>query len=95
MARRPPFTPLTPAAAGRTLTGGGGVYLAVHPAQPTLLNDEVTGRLQEVGAEVALLDVIVLIAAVSGPGPGPDTEREAVQHFNVMNGGNIDNFLLL
>lgn len=50
------------------------VYLAVHPAQSALLNDEVTGRLQEVGAEVALLDVIVLIAAVSGPGPGPDRE---------------------
>lgn len=51
-------------------------YLAVHPAQATLLNDEVTGRLQKVGAEVALLDVIVLIAAVSGPGPGPDGGRE-------------------
>lgn len=51
------------------------VYLAVHPAQATLLNDEVTGRLQEVGAEVTLLDVIVLIPAVSGPGPGPDGGR--------------------
>lgn len=52
------------------------VYLAVHPAQSTLLNDEVTRGLQEVGAEVALLDVIILIAAVSRPRPGPDTERE-------------------
>lgn len=52
------------------------LYLAVHPAQATLLNDEVPGRLQEVGAEVPLLDVIVLIPAVSGPGPGPDGGRE-------------------
>lgn len=52
------------------------VYLAVHPAQATLLNDEVTGRLQKVGAEVTLLDVVVLIPTVSGPGPGPDGGRE-------------------
>lgn len=51
--------------------GGACVYLAVHPAQPALLYDEVTGRLQEVGAEVALLDVVILVAAVPGPGPGP------------------------
>lgn len=51
------------------------VHLAVHPAQSPLLNDEVTGRLQEVRAEVALLDVIVLIAAVSRPGPGPDRQK--------------------
>lgn len=51
---------------------GAGIYLAIHPTQPTLLNDEVTGCLQEVGAEVTLLDVIVLIATVSRPGPGPD-----------------------
>lgn len=51
------------------------VYLAVHSAQAALLNDEVTGRLQEVGAEVTLLDVVVLIPAVSGPGPGPDGGR--------------------
>lgn len=56
-------------------------YLAVHPAQSALLYDEVTGRLQEVGSEVTLLDVIVLIATVSGPGPGPedaDRQRENV-----------------
>lgn len=47
------------------------IYLAVHSAQTAFLNNEVTGRLQEVGAKVTLLDVIVLIAAVSGPGPGP------------------------
>lgn len=52
------------------------IHLAVHPAQSPLLNNEVTGRLQEVGAEVTLLDIIVLIPAVSRPGPGPDTERE-------------------
>lgn len=50
------------------------IYLAVHPAQSALLNDEVAGRLQEMRAEVTLLDVIVLIAAVSGPGPGSDGE---------------------
>lgn len=54
------------------------IYLAVHPAQPTLLNNEITGRLQEVGAEVALLDVIILVTAVSGPGPGPDRGRHTV-----------------
>lgn len=47
--------------------------LAVHPAQAALLHDEVAGRLQEVRAEVTLLDVVVLVAAVSGPGPGPVT----------------------
>lgn len=52
------------------------IYLAVHPAQSALLNDEVTGRLQEVWAEVTLLDVIVLIAAVSRPGPGSDRETQ-------------------
>lgn len=54
------------------------VYLAVHPAQATLLDDEVTGRLQEVGAEVTLLDVVVFIAAVSGPGPGPGGGRRHI-----------------
>lgn len=54
------------------------IYLAVHPAQAALLNDEVAGRLQEVGAEVALLDVIVLIAAVSRPGPGPDRRKHSI-----------------
>lgn len=59
------------------------IYLAVHPAQSALLNDEVTGRLQEVRAEVTLLDVVVLIAAVSGPGPGSDGQRDmlSVSHF--------------
>lgn len=55
---------------------GACLYLAVHPAQSTLLDYKVAGRLQEVGAEVALLDVIVLIAAVSRPGPGPETQSE-------------------
>lgn len=52
------------------------IYLAVHSTQAAFLNNEVTRRLQEVGAEVTLLDVIVLITAVSRPGPGPDRERE-------------------
>lgn len=52
------------------------VYLAVHPAQTALLDDQVSGRLQKVGAEVALLDVLVLVPAVPGPGPGPDGGRE-------------------
>lgn len=46
-------------------------YLAVHPAQAALLDDQVPGGLQEVGAEVALLDVVVFVSAVSGPGSGP------------------------
>ena len=52
------------------------IYLAVHPAQSALLDDEVTRGLQEVGAEVALLDVVILITTVSGPGPGPDRGGE-------------------
>lgn len=62
----------------RSREGEACVYLAVHPAQSSLLNDEITGRLQEVWAEVTLLDVIVLIAAVSRPGPGP--ERKGDKH---------------
>lgn len=52
------------------------LYLAVHPAESAFLDDEVTGRLQEVGAEVTLLDVLVLVTAVSRPGPGPDSWRK-------------------
>lgn len=52
------------------------VYLAVHATQATLLDDEVTGGLQEVGPEVALLDVVILIPTVSGPGAGPDRWME-------------------
>lgn len=48
---------------------GAWSHLAVHPAEPALLDDEVTRRLQEVGAEVTLLDVLVLITTVSGPRP--------------------------
>lgn len=55
--------------------GGAGLYLAVHAAQSSLLHDEVAGRLQEVGAEVSLLDVVVLVTAVSGPGSGPEPDR--------------------
>lgn len=66
----------------RALLSEVGFYLTVHPAQAALLDDEVTGRLQEVGAEVTLLDVVVLIAAVSGPGPGPDRRTDFGLNFN-------------
>lgn len=48
-----------------------GCHLAVHATKSSLLHDEVAGGLQEVRAEVALLDVVVLVAAVSGPRPRP------------------------
>ena len=57
---------------------GGHPHLAVHAAQPALLHDEVARRLQEVRAEVALLNVLILIPTVSGPGPRSERERERV-----------------
>lgn len=51
-------------------------HLAVHPAQAALLDDQVTRRLQEVRAEVTLLDVVVLVTAVSGPRSGPGRDAE-------------------
>lgn len=71
------------------------IYLAVHPAQSALLNDEVAGRLQEMRAEVTLLDVIVLIAAVSGPGPGSDGEgHQCFCKFELLENGGIQLFTL-
>lgn len=57
------------------VTSEVSVYLAVHSAQSAFLNDEVTRCLEEVGAEVTLLDVIIFITTVSRPGPGPDRKR--------------------
>lgn len=56
---------------------GAWSHLAVHPAEPALLDDEVTRRLQEVGAEVTLLDVLVLITTVSGPRPRSERGRQS------------------
>lgn len=59
-------------------------HLAVHATELALLHDEVTGGLQEVGAEVTLLNVLVLLPAVPGPGAGSESEAEdGDEEFNV------------
>lgn len=52
------------------MCAGSWPHLTVHATESALLHDQVTWGLQEMGAEVTLLNVLVLIAAVPGSRAG-------------------------
>lgn len=51
-------------------------HLTVHATESPLLHNQITWGLQEMGAEVTLLNVLVLLATIPGSGAGSVRGKE-------------------